>query len=310
MQLCHTQGSENRRACFCVTRGGWRARSSSSSARGKFPFFSHQRTCVALLWMWSFTQCRCHRLNDTSKKQPCRSFEAEVEEAGGHLASIKFPFFNLLKWCLRNPTTWCKWMCVALMAYGPGISWWTSDSLHLSHILFWHTPLLSSVSGRWRHRESKELQAAYNEETRGPETQDPPGVRTQVHVHFPSSANFLFPLQRVHLVRRSILDEPPQPARLCTRDLIVYLSLINRGVFGKQGYQCQGEQASSSLIVSGASAHRHDPDTELWFFSSVHLCGSQTMSQACRHCVSTHEEAGERTSKNSENYCGCRSSDQ
>ena len=61
----------------------------------------------------------------------------------------------------------------------------------------------SHFVSRRRHSEREDLQAVYEEAAGGSETENPSGQWAQVHVHFPSPAHFLFPLQRVHLVSRS-----------------------------------------------------------------------------------------------------------
>lgn len=108
-------------------------------------------------------------------------------------------------------------MILDLVVLGVGISVWISDLLTavlVALLLFEHKRLPSFLSVRRRHSEREDLQAVHEEAAGGRETEDPPGQRTQVHVHFPPSTHLLFSLQRVHLVRKSSKDKSLPPARL------------------------------------------------------------------------------------------------
>lgn len=88
----------------------------------------------------------------------------------------------------------------------------------------------------------------------------------------------------------------------CKLDLTVFSFYDNRGVFGKQGYQCQGKWNLffSFCLLPQLPKHTSGSYESVieWLsclFFSVYLCGAQTMPPAGRHCVSTHEENSKRT---------------
>lgn len=86
----------------------------------------------------------------------------------------------------------------------------------------------------------------------------PSGQWTQVHGHLPETANLLLTLQRFYLVGHKThrLDPTHLPSCFlhptCSLCVCVCVS-SDRGVLGKQGYQCQGEYFS--LPASNFSAH-------------------------------------------------------
>lgn len=70
---------------------------------------------------------------------------------------------------------------------------------------------------------------------------------------------------------------------------------VYRGVFGKQGYQCQGEKLLLSLFGTVSQMYSQSLTVDgLFFFVSMYLRGPQAMPPAGRHCVSTHEENNKR----------------
>lgn len=154
----------------------------------------------------------------------------------------------------------------------------------------WGRLTIAPLCFRRGHGEGEDVQRVHQEAQRRRETEDPPGQRTQVHVDVPAAAHLLFPLQRVHLVRR-IAATPRSHASHRGSNVTVSVSDF-RGVFGKQGYQCQGEKLSVPLFYE-----QNDSSVTCELFVclfavliSVHLCGTQAMPPARRHRVSTHEE--------------------
>lgn len=83
----------------------------------------------------------------------------------------------------------------------------------------------------------------------------------------------------------------------CELDVMVSVSVC-RGVFGKQGYQCQGEKLLLSLFGTVSQTYGQSLTIDVLFcfvFSvSMYLRGPQAMPPAGRHCVSTHEENDKR----------------
>ncbi len=85
----------------------------------------------------------------------------------------------------------------------------------------------------------------------------------------------------------------------CTLFFVCFL--CSRGVFGKQGYQCQGELTicfcinRHDLCLNFCTIGANQLCVFLCVHVSVHLCGTQAMPSVCGYSLSTNEETCQGT---------------